>query len=333
MEILLAIGLITFSIITLIFLAIFLILHLAFHRRFDPNPHLKYFTIDDFPGVDFDEVSLKSRRGVNLKGGFYYDDRVQNQKKLIIFSHGIGAGHQAYTHLMMAYVSKGYLVFAYDNTGCAHSDGQSIRGIPQASEDLHDVLDYLATTTYQQYRWILMGHSWGAYTVLTLQRHMDKIDKIISLTPFNDVTEMLTVYIPWLRFFRPFVALATALKFGLRASFPVTSHLKKLPIKTLIIAGEKDDEIPLKGNYDQFLLAKKINPNISIFLALNHRHNPYLSFRAEAYVIDTILAGSQRLLKEKDVNVLTNFYQNIDYRFVGEHDEQIIKRIDQFLEL
>jgi len=100
----------------------------------------------------------------------------------------------------------------------------------------------------------------------------------------------------------------------------------------LIVVGEKDDEIPLKGNYDQFLLAKKSNPNIDVYLAVNHRHNPYLSFQAETYVIDTILAGSQRMHKEKDIKVINAFYQHIDYQWVGDHDEAILKMIDQFIQ-
>jgi uncharacterized protein len=323
--------LIFIGILLVIFFGVDRILLLAFSRRFDPNPHLKYFTIADFKSYDMDEVTFINRRGNHLKGGFYYDDRLQPHRELIIFSHGIGAGHQAYTHLIMEYVKKGYVVFAYDNTGCALSEGKSIRGIPQAVLDLQDALKYLSKTTYAHYAWILMGHSWGAYSVLRILNYRDRIKQVVSIAPFNDVGEMLGKYIPWIRLFKPFIFLTTWMRFGYLATQSTRKLLTKTRHKTLIVVGEKDDDIPLKGNYDQYLLAQKQNSKVVVHLAINHRHNPYLSFRAESYIIDTILRGSVALAKETDLEKVKSFYQGLDYQWVGEHDPKIISLIDEFI--
>lgn len=329
MEILNLLIITTLSLLIVIFVMIFFILKLAFQRRFDAHPQLKYFTIKDFPEYDFDAVEFKNKQGVTLRGGFYYDDRLQPHQKLIVFSHGIGPGHQAYTHLIMEFVKKGFIVFAYDNMGCGLSDGKTIKGIPQAIDDLRSALTYLFKTTYASLPISVMGHSWGAYAAIRAAKMNFPIQRIISIAPFNDVSEMLGKYISWIRIFKPFVRVITWFSFGFIGVLSTQTIIRQTKIKTLIIAGEKDDDIPLKGNYDQFI--KNKNPLVTLYLAKKHRHNPYLSFRAENYVIDTILQGSQKMAKEKDKNIVDVFFKGLDYQWVGEHDQAIIEQIEKFL--
>jgi pimeloyl-ACP methyl ester carboxylesterase len=316
------------GILTLFTFFIRFILQMAFSRRFDFHPKLKYFTIKDFPDMDMDPIEFKNQRGHFLRGGFYYDDNLQPHKKLMIFSHGIGPGHQAYTHLIHAFVKKGYVVFAYDNMGCGLSQGKSIRGIPQAVSDLQDALTYVDKTTYASFPKTLLGHSWGAYAVLRAARMNFNIANIISIAPFNDVTEMLGKYLPWIKRFKWFVKINNHMMFGKLSTVTSSAILATTKTKTLVIAGEKDDDIPLKGNYDLFIQSK--NPLSKVYLAKNHRHNPYLSFRAETYVIDTILKGTEKLAKEKDNNLLNAFFHSLDYQLVGEHDSHIISMIEKF---
>ena len=322
------ISLVILAIVFFLFFFIGFILRMAFSRRFDFHAHLKYFRISDFPDMDMDPIEFKNRRGYVLRGGFYYDDQLQPHRKLMVFSHGIGPGHLAYTHLIHTFVKKGYVVFAYDNMGCGLSQGKSIRGIPQAVSDLQDALMYLDKTTYATLPKTLMGHSWGAYAVLRASQMKVKIDKIISIAPFNDVSEMLGRYIPWIKTFKFFIHIHNHIMFGHLAKMTSSQLLASTTTKILLIAGEKDDDVPLKGNYDVFMQTK--NPLSKVYLAKNHRHNPYLSFRAETYVIDTILKGTEKLAKEKDIIVLNAFFNSLDYQLVGEHDSHIITMIEKF---
>jgi len=155
-----------------------------------------------------------------------------------------------------------------------------------------------------------------------------KIEKIISIAPFNDVSEMLGRYIPWIKTFKIFIQIYNQINFGNLAKLSSSQLLASTTTKTLLIAGEKDDDVPLKGNYDLFIQTK--NHLSSVYLAKNHRHNPYLSFRAETYVIDTILKGTEKLAKEKDINTLNTFFNSLDYQLVGEHDSLIIDMIENF---
>ncbi len=329
MEILNLLIITTLVLIIIIFVMIFFILKLAFQRRFDAHPQLKYFTIKDFPEFDFDAVEFKNKQGVTLRGGFYYDDRLQPHQKLIVFTHGIGPGHQAYTHLIMEFVRKGFIVFAYDNMGCGLSDGKTIKGMPQAIDDLASALTYLFKTTYASLPISVMGHSWGAYASIRAAKMNFPVQHIISIAPFNDVSEMLGKYISWIRIFKPIVRVITWLSFGFIGVLSTETIIRQTKIKTLIIAGEKDDDIPLKGNYEQFI--KNQNPLVTIYLAKKHRHNPYLSFRAENYVIDKILQGTLEMATEKDQIKKDTFFKSLDYQWVGEHDQAIIERIENFI--
>jgi alpha-beta hydrolase superfamily lysophospholipase len=322
-------------VIVLFFLGLFftyVILKVAFHRRQNNHPSLRYFTAADFPNLEADEVEFLSRRGHKLRGAFYYYDSTNAYPGVIVFPHGIGAGHHAYMHLIEQFTRQGYIVFSYDNTGCQLSEGSSIRGIPQAIIDLDDALAYLDKTTYANKPRFVVGHSWGGYAALRSPFLSKKVEKVIAIAPFNDVGELLGKYIPIMRLLKPFIRIVHRLQFR---HFLVNRSSGKLlqqtHVPTLVISGEKDDDIPLKGNYTVFKQAAEKNPNVLTVLAMNHRHNPYLTKASEDYVIDTILKGTQLMATEKDELKRHTFFASIDYSHIANHDEVVIKRMVDFL--
>ena len=64
---------------------------------------------EDYPR---EEVSFYS--GKNRLRGFLYGD--QKADRLLMFSHGLGSGHENYINEIIYMVDAGYLVFAYDGT-------------------------------------------------------------------------------------------------------------------------------------------------------------------------------------------------------------------------
>lgn len=325
------------SIVLLLFLLVtlltFFILNLAFNRRQNNHPYLTYFTAKDFPQLEADDVEFINRTKLKLRGAFYYYDRGKPYPGLIIFPHGIGAGHHAYMHLIDQFAQKGYIVFAYDNTGCELSEGKSIRGIPQAILDLEDALKYLEKTTYTSYPWFVVGHSWGAFASLRSSFLSSRVQKVIAIAPFDDVGELLGRYVPPMRYVKPFIRFIHRFKFPGKWTYQSSSTLlKKSKIPHLIIAGELDEDIPLKGNYTRFVSVAKTKPNVTVFLAKNHRHNPYLSKASEDYVIDHILKGTQQMALEADPSKRQAFFSTLDYTHIANHDETIMRRIFDYLQ-
>ena len=102
-----------------------------FGRRYDGNPYVHYFTVEDFEGLRAQPFSFYSD-GSKLNGYIYRSDLWQGPSKgLIVFSHGFGAGHLAYTTEINYFARNGYKILAFDNTGCVKSEGDSIKGFDQ----------------------------------------------------------------------------------------------------------------------------------------------------------------------------------------------------------
>ena len=307
------------------------LLTFAFRGRQDNHPELKYFTALDFPGLEEDPVEFYSKHKIKLRGSFYYYDRGQKHQQMIVFPHGIGAGHHAYMHLIEAFCQKGFLVFSYDNTGCTLSEGKGIVGIPQAIIDLKYALKYLESTTYNQYPITVIGHSWGGYAAIRSGLFSNKIKRIVAIAPLNNPSQLLGTFSPIFKVLSPFVTLFHFLKFGFIGISTTEQILKKTKIFTLVISGDRDESVPIKTNFDRYKVASTKNNNVQVYLAKGHRHNPYLSFEAEAYVLDEILLKTKQLKNETDIAKKHDFFAHINYNLVGKHDDTIIDLMVKFI--
>jgi uncharacterized protein len=307
------------------------LLTFAFRNRQDNHPNLKYFTALDFPGLEEDPVEFYSKHKVKLRGSFYYYDRGQKHQQIIVFPHGIGAGHHAYMHLIEAFCQKGFLVFSYDNTGCTLSEGKGIVGIPQAIIDLKYALKYLASTTYKKYPISVVGHSWGGYAAVRSGLFSNKINRIIAIAPLNNPSQLLGTFSPIFKVLRPFVTFIHFLKFGFNGILTTEQILKKTKIPTLVISGDHDESVPVISNFSRYQIASKNNKHVQAYLAVGHRHNPYLSFEAEAYVLDDILLKTKQLKNETDLTKKHDFFAHINYNLVGKHDDTIMDLMFQFI--
>ena len=88
------------------------------HGRQDDTGDVFYFSAADFEGLRAEPYVFTSSMGHELRGFLYsYENPVAN--RLIVFDHGMGAGHWAYVREIEMLCKRGYLVLAYDHTGCA----------------------------------------------------------------------------------------------------------------------------------------------------------------------------------------------------------------------
>ena len=97
------------------------------HTRCDDNGTAFYFSASDFNGLISEPFSFKALAGHMLQGYLYhYENPIEN--RLVIFDHGFGGGHRAYMKEIELLCRHGYLVLAYDHTGCMESEGASPNG-------------------------------------------------------------------------------------------------------------------------------------------------------------------------------------------------------------
>jgi pimeloyl-ACP methyl ester carboxylesterase len=79
----------------------------------------------------------------------------------------------------------GYLVFAYDHTGCMESGGEHINGFAQSLADLHSALTVLEKDpSYSAYTFSVVGHSWGGYSTLNIAALHPEITHVVAISGF-----------------------------------------------------------------------------------------------------------------------------------------------------
>lgn len=136
------------------------------YARCDDNGTAFYFSASDFPGLKSEAYSFKASAGHTLNGALYhYDNPIPG--RLIVFDHGFGGGHRSYMKEIEMLCRHGYLVFAYDHTGCMTSGGESPNGMAQSLCDLNDCITMLkADDRFAGMDISVMGHSWGGFSAL-----------------------------------------------------------------------------------------------------------------------------------------------------------------------
>ncbi|MGI5976771.1 MAG: alpha/beta hydrolase family protein [Candidatus Limivicinus sp.] len=163
--------------------------------RYDGDPAQYYFTPSDFPGLQTEPFEADGSQG-KLRGYFYsYGEPASG--RLIIFDHGIGAGHRAYLKEIEYLARNGYTVCAYDHTGCVESEGRGILGFAQGINDLDRVLRKVREDArFGNSGLRVMGHSWGGYSAMNAAAFHPEITHVVSLAGFLSARALIEQYLP-----------------------------------------------------------------------------------------------------------------------------------------
>ena len=97
-----------------------------------------------YEGLEVEPIEFKTNYNNNLRG-YIYSYKNDEYKGLAVVSHGLGVGHLQYTCEIEHFAKLGFKVIAFDNTGCARSDGKQINGLPQGIIDLKSCLEFIKT--------------------------------------------------------------------------------------------------------------------------------------------------------------------------------------------
>lgn len=314
-----------------------------FDKRYDDRHTLKYFTADDFEHLETEPIEFPSDRGQKLKGFLYRSSLFEEYKALMVVSHGLGAGHLQYTTEIDFFAQKGYLVFAFDDTGCNLSEGEKINGLTQSLIDLDYALRFIRENDrLKDYRIVLFGHSMGAYAVSNVTSlYSDPISGIVALAPFKDEVSFL---------FEEFRALTNLkyktverllkkrvyARFGEFAKINTVDSFEQSEIPHLIIAGDQDPIVDYYSNFE--MLKERFEEKSGYrFLSVENRfHRPNLSLEAAEYDQNTNvelqnIQGKKISQESKDLAV-KEFYENLDYHLLVQMDDQVMEAILEFLD-
>lgn len=316
-----------------------LILKVVFGKRCEGNPKLKYFTANDFKGLTAKPIEFKSNKGQVLRGNIYTAENITDYKGLIIFVHGMGGGHLSYTTEINTFAQAGFKVIGYDNTGTCSSEGNSLGGFFQAVIDLNYALKYVKENLeLNQYPVTLVGHSWGAYAVCQVLQFKPRIQSVVAMSGFNNVSRVLSDNVHNetkmnLSFMRPFVTIINYLTYGKGAVKQSIDVIKESNTPVLLLQGDADKSVLFENSIVAKCTAEMKNVQTIVFN--NRCHNIYQTEASERYLNDTFknLSNLSKQYKGKIPEEKCNeIYDNIDYEKMTEEDSKVMNIIINFIE-
>lgn len=322
----------------LLFIIAFKIMDMTgFSKRCDGDENLKYLKAKNFDNLNARPVDFKSDKGQTLNGFLYSNAKVETYKALVVFSHGMGAGHLAYTTEINFFAQKGYLVLAYDNTGTCASEGNKINGFAQGIIDLKFALKFVKEREdLKDMPIILAGHSWGAYSVCNVSAIVEdtSIKGIVAFSPFNSMNKLIRDIAKSqtkvnLSILSPFFDLINLIKFGKTGVLRTCDTINSNSIPTLVMHGGNDMQVTIKNSPVGRPNRIKDNENARTVLYESKFHNVYLAKDAEQYLNDTF---AKIATLGKNTPEAYEVYQNIDYALITKEDLNVMETAVSFME-
>ena len=317
-----------------------LILNLAFGKRCEGNPKLKYFTADDFEGLQAKAIEFKSNKRQILRGNIYTYKDIKEYKGLLIFVHGMGGGHLSYTTEINTLAKAGFIVMGYDNTGTCSSEGKSLNGFFQSVIDLKYALKFIENNEeLNKYSIGLVGHSWGAYTVCQVLQFKPNVKAVVSMAAPNDVSKLICDNAKQetkfdFSFLKQFITILNFIKFGINGTKKTATVLLHTEIPVLLLHGKLDIPVPLNNTPISNKKLKNRN-NIKTIVYKEGYHNIYQTKQSAEYLnkfFGKLIEVNKKYKGNPPEDEINKIYDNVDYKKMTEEDEDVMNTIIKFLE-
>lgn len=312
----------------LLFVFAFICDRIAFGKRLDKNPDMKYFSAQDFNLVS---EPVEVRNGRALLRGYIYSGSNCDGKHLIIFCHGMGPGHVAYTKEIFYFCNLGYKVLSIDSTGCNFSDGKNMKGFYEGVKTAVAAIDFAANDArLKDMPVTLIGHSWGAYSVLCASARR-KVESVVAISAPDSPAGIMKVQassvIPkfMCAVLYPYWVMINLLRFGKYGNASASKCAENSGVRTLIIHGDEDNVVRLQDSAYE----KANGANITKYLVNGKAHNPYNSDKADKLVQKLIAISLNPIKTKADLEYLKNF----DFIAATEEDDAVMQNIADFIKM
>lgn len=298
------------------------------HTRCDDTETVFYYCAKDFAGLGCEAYAFQSSLGHTLQGYLYsYPNPIEG--RLIVFDHGFGGGHLAYMKEIEKLCAHGYLVFAYDHTGCMESGGESPKGLAQSLCDLNDCITAIkADKRFDGLDISVMGHSWGAFSTLNITALHPEISHIVAMCGFVSVAEMIKTFFagPLAPYRRAVLALERESNPRF-SEFNAVESLKNSNVKALLIYSE-DDRLCRRTHYDILKEGLEEKENVKLLLVSGKGHNP--NYTADAVrLLGEFSKARAKFAKKKNATAeeKARFIASFDWERITAQDEAIWSEI------
>ena len=304
-------------------------------RRYDDEEYLFYYSAEDFDGLKKESFDFTSPQQNRLKGYFYsYENPIDG--RLVIFDHGLGAGHRAYMKEIELLCRHGFLVYSYDHTGCRESEGESANGLLQSLADLDSCISAIRTESkYKNFDISVIGHSWGGFSCANICAYHKDISHIVVISGFvsakNAISQLLGG--PLMFFRKPLYGLEKEANPKYFSSSAVNA-LSAAEAKVLLVYSADDPLVKKKNHFDVLKKALDGKDNIKFLLVDGKGHNPNYTQSA----VRALKECENELRKRFKENKLAtpeqreDFKNSFDWDKITEQDENVWKEIFETLD-
>lgn len=296
------------------------------YARADDMGVARYFCAEDFPGLCAMPYSFPAKAGHTLQGYFYrYENAIPG--RVVVFDHGMGGGHRSYMREIERLARAGYLVFAYDHTGCMESGGENTNGFAQSLSDLDACLTALKQETALKDRTIaVMGHSWGAFSTMNIAALHPDVTHVIALSGFVSVKTMVE---------QNFSGILKGCRKGLYAleqkanpdyvNYHAAKSLAETSAHVLLIYSADDKMVHKALHYDVLHEALADHRNVRFLLVEGKGHNPNYTADAVKYLTEYTATLTQKLKKQElgTAEARKAFVDSYDWKRMTEQDEAV----------
>ncbi len=303
------------------------------YSRYDDLGTAYYFDVSDFKNLQKDPYSFNSSNGHKLQGYYYYYENYNN-KRIIVFDHGFGAGHRAYMREIEMLCKAGYKVFSYDHTGCMESGGRSANGLSQSLCDLNDCINAIKANEQNINSSIsVVGHSWGAFSTLNILTLHPDITHIVAISGYVSIEKLIGslffgILKPWKKALLQLEEKSNTVYYHYNA----LNSLQFTNRKVLCIYSDNDMICTKDPHYNILFNTFKDKPNFRFMLEHKKGHNPNYTADAVKY-LSRFTKQRNRFIKSNPTNEQKEkFIQSFDWYRMTNQDENVWKLIYEHLE-
>ena len=300
--------------------------------RYEGDPAMRYPALSDFPELKSQPFDIEGDRKVLLKGAFYYVGQLRPEK-LIVFDHGIGAGHLAYLKEIDYLARNGCTVYSYDHTGCVSTGGTGILGFAQGINDLDHVLTALQKDPrFSAVPRKLMGHSWGGYASMNVSALHPEVTHVVSLAGFLSARSLVEQYIP-----KAFLKYSEEVMERERqhnpqyADMDARESLQKSQTRLLHLQSRDDIKVKFELGTEPLSAALAGRPHTEFVVVDRKNHDPQRT-EAAAAANAAMLSALQKQKKSLNTSERLEAFRSIyDWDQITEQDPAIWQKILNFL--
>ena len=284
------------------------------------------FYVEDFDGLLRADYNVTSDKGQNLSAYLYHTGEGM-PKGVIVFAHGFGGGgHNSYMDMINYLAHSGYYVFTYDATGNDASEGDSVGGLPQGVIDLEHVLRFVSLREeFYHLPVVLLGHSWGGYSVTNVLSYYPEVKAVVSMAGFNTSSDLL--YSQGTEFageagmdvMLPFLKVYEKLKFGGYSENTAMDGFANSKAAVMVIHSDDDTTVPQKYGYDIWYEKYGNDPRFTFVQLSGKGHDGFLNNNDRDEYVDEFNAAFDEWYETLPEDISEENFIQLKADYINEH--------------